>query len=81
VDDEDGADTEPSLCGVTANGHPTDNDLEYDVMHHQQGSTPTKWLKAAQNRRKRRVHLRHLDGTPVTAENNRPMRSNVTLID
>lgn len=80
-DDEDGADTEPSLCGVTASGHPTCNDLEDDVFDHQQGSTPTKWLQAAQHRRNRKVHLRWLDGTPVTAENLCTMPSNVTHLD
>lgn len=63
---EDGADAEPSLLGVTANGHMTDNDLEADVMDSQQGSTPARTLAAARERDKsKRSNVRRLDGSPV----------------
>ena len=77
--DEDGADNEPSLCGVTANGDTSgDADLEYDVAFDTIGSTPPGALKAARARDKRkRSNVRLPDGRPVDLAS---IPSNVTII-
>ncbi len=79
---EDGGDTEPSLIGVTANGHMTDNDLEADVMDSQTGSTPTKWLQAAQARRSSgaRSNVRWPEGRLARSDDFATMPSNVVVI-
>lgn len=77
-DDEDGADAEPSLCGVTASAKGCDTDREDDVIDNQRGSTPAAPLATARARYHRnRSNVRSPDGRRVDLAD---IPSNVTTI-
>ncbi|MBR1154873.1 hypothetical protein [Bradyrhizobium sp. JYMT SZCCT0428] len=79
VDDEDGRDLEPSLCGVTANGVAGDErDLEYDAAFDDNGTSPVALAAARARDRRNRSNVRLPDGRPIDLAT---IPSNVRIIE